>query len=69
MNFCLINKNFLVVEDFLSFIQDKKIIIHNADFDIGHLNNELSLIGKPKISNSNIIDTLELVEINSQVLG
>ena len=49
-----------VAEDFLSFIQDRKIIIHNAEFDIGHLNNELSLIGKPKISNSNIIDTLEL---------
>ena len=49
-----------VAEDFLSFIQDKKIIIHNAEFDIGHLNNELSLIGQPKISNSNIIDTLEL---------
>ncbi len=49
-----------VAEDFLSFIQDKKIIIHNAEFDIGHLNNELSLIGKPKISNSNVIDTLEL---------
>ena len=49
-----------VVEDFLSFIQDKKIIIHNAEFDIGHLNNELSLIGKPKISNLNVIDTLEL---------
>ncbi len=49
-----------VAEDFLSFIKDKKIIIHNAEFDIGHLNNELSLIGKPKISNSNIIDTLEL---------
>ena len=49
-----------VAEDFLSFIKDKKIIIHNAEFDIGHLNNELSLIGKPKISNSNIIDTLEV---------
>jgi len=49
-----------IVEDFLSFIEGKKIIIHNAEFDIGHLNNELSLIGKPKISNSNIIDTLEL---------
>ena len=49
-----------VVENFLSFIEDKKIIIHNAEFDIGHLNNELTLIGKSKISNSNIIDTLEL---------
>ena len=49
-----------VVENFLSFIKGKKIIIHNAEFDIGHLNNELTLIGKSKISNSNIIDTLEL---------
>ena len=49
-----------VVDNFLSFIEGKKIIIHNAEFDIGHLNNELSLIGKPRISNSNIIDTLEL---------
>ena len=49
-----------IAKDFLSFIEGKKIIIHNAEFDIGHLNNELTLIGKPKISNSNIIDTLEL---------
>ena len=49
-----------IADDFLSFVQDKKIIIHNAEFDIGHLNNELSLIGKGKINNSNIIDTLEL---------
>ena len=46
--------------DFLEFIKDKKIIIHNAEFDIGHLNNELSLIGKKKINNLNVIDTLEL---------
>ena len=49
-----------IADDFIKFIKDKKIIIHNAEFDIGHLNNELSLIGKPKISNSNVIDTLEL---------
>ena len=49
-----------IADDFLNFIKDKKIIIHNAEFDIGHLNNELSLINKPKISNSNVIDTLEL---------
>ena len=49
-----------IAEDFLSFIENKKIIIHNAEFDIGHLNNELSLIGQRKISNSNVIDTLEL---------
>ena len=49
-----------IAKDFLSFIEGKKIIIHNAEFDIGHLNNELSLIGLQKISNSNVIDTLEL---------
>ena len=49
-----------IADDFIDFIKDKKIIIHNAEFDIGHLNNELTLIGKPKISNENIIDTLEL---------
>ena len=49
-----------IAKDFLSFIEGKKIIIHNAEFDIGHLNNELSLIGLRKISNSNVIDTLEL---------
>ena len=49
-----------IANDFLSFIRDKKIIIHNAEFDIGHLNNELSLIGEEKINNSNVVDTLEL---------
>ena len=49
-----------IADEFLDFIRDKKIIIHNAEFDIGHLNNELSLIGKNKINNSYVIDTLEL---------
>ncbi len=49
-----------IADDFIKFIKDKKIIIHNAEFDIGHLNNELSLIGKPKINKLNVIDTLEL---------
>ncbi len=49
-----------IADDFLKFIKDKKIIIHNAEFDIGHLNNELSIASKPKINNSNVIDTLEL---------
>ena len=35
-------------EEFLEFIKDKKLIIHNAEFDLGHLNNELSLLGKKK---------------------
>ena len=46
-----------VGEEFLEFIKDKKLIIHNAEFDLGHLNNELSLLGKKKISNE-IVDTL-----------
>jgi len=54
-------KKFLeVCDEFLNFIKDKKLIIHNAEFDLSHLNNELSLLGKEKIDNRNIIDTLEL---------
>ena len=49
-----------IADDFLKFIKDKKIIIHNAEFDIGHLNNELSLIKKDKITTENVIDTLEI---------
>ena len=54
-------KKFIDVADqFLEFIAEKKIIIHNAEFDIGHLNNELSLINKKTISKENVVDTLEL---------
>ena len=49
-----------IADDFLNFIKDKKIIIHNAEFDISHLNNELSLIGKEKINKANIVDTLDI---------
>ena len=49
-----------IADEFLDFIKDKKIIIHNAEFDIGHLNNELSLVRKPKINISNVIDTIDL---------
>ena len=48
-----------VGEEFLEFINDKKLIIHNAEFDIAHLNNELNLFGKNKIKND-IVDTLTL---------
>tara|TARA_B100000902_G_scaffold369139_1_gene393072 strand:+ start:33 stop:695 length:663 start_codon:yes stop_codon:yes gene_type:complete len=48
-----------IAEEFLEFINNKKIIIHNAEFDLGHLNNELKIIGKKKIGNE-IIDTLLL---------
>ena len=46
-----------VQEDFLNFIENKRLIIHNAEFDISHLNNELMICGKDKIKNE-IIDTL-----------
>ena len=46
-------------EQFIEFIKDKRLIIHNADFDLGHLNNELAIFGKKKIENE-IIDTLIL---------
>tara|TARA_B110000438_G_scaffold192313_1_gene183933 strand:+ start:182 stop:844 length:663 start_codon:yes stop_codon:yes gene_type:complete len=46
-------------EQFLEFIKNKRLIIHNADFDLGHLNNELAIFGKKKIDNE-IIDTLIL---------
>ena len=48
-----------IVDDFLEFIKNKRLIIHNAEFDIAHLNNELNLFGKNKIQNE-IIDTLTL---------
>ena len=60
-NFLADKKKFSdVADDFLKFIEGKKIIIHNAEFDIGHLNNELSLIKKKKISKENVVDTLEI---------
>jgi DNA polymerase-3 subunit epsilon len=53
-------KKFLeVVEKFLDFIKDKRLIIHNADFDLSHLNNELAILGKKKLDNE-IVDTLNL---------
>ena len=48
-----------ISEEFLSFIKNKRLIIHNAEFDLSHLNNELKLLGKNKIENE-IIDTLSL---------
>ena len=48
-----------IVDKFLLFIKNKRLIIHNADFDLGHLNNELSIFGEKKISNE-IVDTLIL---------
>ena len=68
MNFYLIKKFYEIVDKFLDFISNKKIIIHNAEFDISHLNNELSLIGRPKINKENIIDTLDIARNKFQDL-
>ena len=48
-----------IVEEFLSFIEGKKLIIHNAEFDLSHINHELNLLGMGKIKNE-VIDTLVL---------
>ena len=48
-----------VVNDFIEFIKDKRLVIHNAEFDLAHLNNELNLYGKNNIENE-IVDTLTL---------
>ena len=48
-----------IVEEFLNFIDNKRLIIHNAEFDLSHLNNELALVGKKNLKNE-VIDTLIL---------
>jgi DNA polymerase-3 subunit epsilon len=49
-----------VVDEFLNFIENKRLVIHNAEFDLSHLNNELQLLGKKKLNKENVIDTLAL---------
>ena len=49
-----------IADDFLNFIKDKKIIIHNASFDLSFLDGELSLIKKDKIDRKLVVDSLEL---------
>ena len=48
-----------IVNDFLEFIKNKRLIIHNAEFDLSHLNNELKILGKDEIRNE-VVDTLVL---------
>ena len=48
-----------IADDFLLYIKGKKLIIHNAEFDLSHLNNELKIAGKNLIKNE-IIDTVVL---------
>ena len=49
-----------VVDDFLKFIENKNLVIHNAEFDLAHLNNELAILGKKKLKSENVVDTLVL---------
>ena len=59
-DFLLKQKKFKEVgEQFLDFIKNKRLIIHNAEFDLGHLNNELDILGKDKLNNE-VVDTLIL---------
>ena len=46
-----------IADDFIKFIADKKLIIHNAQFDLSHLNNELKILGKKPIKKDQVIDT------------
>jgi len=49
-----------IADEFLGFIENKRLVIHNAEFDLSHLNNELALLGKKKLNNENVVDTLAL---------
>ena len=48
-----------IVEEFIKFIENKRLIIHNAEFDLSHINNELKILGKKNITND-VVDTLAL---------
>ena len=49
-----------IADEFLNFVKGKKIIIHNAMFDLGFLNHELSLIKKGLVDSKNVIDSLDI---------
>ena len=49
-----------IVDKFLDFIGDKNLVMHNAGFDLTHLNNELQIVKKKILNNSRIVDTLEI---------
>ena len=49
-----------IVDKFLDFIGDKNLVMHNAGFDLTHLNNELQIVEKKTLNNSRIVDTLEI---------
>ena len=49
-----------IAKNFLKFIENKKIIIHNAEFDLSFLNYELKLINENEINRKNVVDTLDI---------
>ena len=57
-----------VADEFLLFIKDKRLIIHNAEFDISHLNNELQIAGKGKIDlNFECVDFHRYAHFNTHI--
>ena len=48
-----------IVDEFLEFIKNKRLVIHNAEFDLSHLNNELKILGRDSLNNK-VVDTLTL---------
>ena len=49
-----------IADEFINFINNKKLIIHNAPFDVSFLNYELRKINKKIIENKNVVDSLEI---------
>lgn len=49
-----------IADEFLDFVKDKKIIIHNAPFDLAFLDGELGLVNKEKINKKLVIDSLDV---------
>ena len=49
-----------VVDEFLNFIKDKRLVIHNAEFDLSHLNHEMEILGMKRLNKENVVDTLVL---------
>jgi DNA polymerase-3 subunit epsilon len=58
-----------IVKNFLDFIKDKKLVIHNADFDLGFLNNELRRLNVKPIIKSDVVDTLQIARLKFPGVG
>jgi len=58
-----------VAQNFINFIKNKKLIIHNADFDLGFLNNEFKRLNLKLILKSDIVDTLQIARLKFPGVG